>query len=473
MKNYSIADITDNLDMFVLNYIPERTSAFAGNEDFRRYLKIDLSIPNAQSLYVMSLVTQAGLGGTNYLQRSSRGTNHNDSNYYPYNYNKPVGGFANTGNYGIAPYYSYRSTHVGQYTYVGNCGGSGISEPSSDKAWFGDFSNAKTDNAQFNRSGTTTPNAWQHGLETIPYIIGKYTPKINSDTTGHTANAYDSNYFNNINGKELGYIAFCLTQQYSYLNLTFSASNSIYYMPDGFRGLGCLGYKNFADKNGDGSSTDWPERYQDMIVHIFGINGNGNTVDLNMSLYNYYQINSKYDAYAVNNVCPGFGFIDAMMQNKVFAVGDAVNGRYDNIDVTNNDYHIGNFTLTGEVKSVVIDASTGNNYSMNNNITSNYFVAVGGLVGNVVYYRAVGNAQSGGDIFKTAISDVNLSNLKVIGVRNTGGLMGYNQSANDADSKTTITNITTSGLEVSSGIYTGGLIGYSTNTALDISDVTI
>ena len=474
-KNYSIADITDNLDMFVLNDIPERTSAFNGNEDFRRYLKIDLSIPNAQSLYVMSLVTQAGLGGTNYLQRSGRGTNHNDSNYYPYNYNKPVGGFANTGNYGIAPYYKYRSTHIGQYTYVGNCGGSGAAEPTGSEAWYSDYSNAKTDNAQFNRSGTENANAWQHGLQTIPYIIGKYTPKINSDTTGKTPTTTynEDNYFGKIDDKELGYIAFCLTQQYSYLNLTFSATNSVYYMPDGFRGLGCLGYKSFEDKNTDGTSNDWTERYQDMIVHIFGINGNGNAVDLNMSLYNYYQINSKYDAYAVNNVCPGFGFIDAMMQNKTCAVGDKVNGKYDNIDVTNGDYQIRDFTLTGEVKSVVINASTGNSYPMNSDIDKNYFVAVGGLVGNVVYYRAEGNAQSGGDIFKTAISDINLSNLKVDGVRNTGGLMGYNQSENHADSKTTIKNITTSNLEVSSGIYTGGLIGYTTQTAVEISNVTI
>lgn len=463
-KNYSIADITDNLDTFVLNDIPERTSAWAGNADFRRFIKIDLSIPNAQSLYIMSLVTQAGLGGTNYLQRSDRnkGDINNNSNYYPSTFNKPVGGFANTGSYGLAPYYKYRSTHVGQYTYVGNCGGSGTSEPTGSEAWYDDFSNAKTDNAQFNRSGGTTDHSWQHGLETIPYLIGKYTPKINSDTTGHTANAYDSNYYTNINGKELGYIAFCLTQQYSYLNLTFSASDSVFYMPDGFRGLGFLGYKNF-DNNGN---TQWPERYQDLVVHIFGINGNGNTVNLNMSLYNYYQVNGTYDAYAVGNDCPGFGFIDAMMQNKTSAVGNAVNGRYDNIDVTDNDYQIRNLTLTGEVKSVVIDASSGNNYPMNGNINTNYFVAVGGLAGNVVYRAA-------DDIFKVAISDINLSDLKVSGVRNTGGLMGYNQSADNTDSKTTIKNIETSNLEVSSGIYTGGLIGYTTQTAVEISNVTI
>ena len=466
-KNYSIADITDKLDMFVLNDIPERTSDWTSTQndqkDFRHYLKIDISIPNAQSLYVMSLVTQAGLGGSNYLERSNRKTNHNDSNYYPSTYNKPIGGFLNTGSWGIAPYYSYRSTHVGQYTYVGNCGGSSVPEPTGSEAWYSDYSNAKTDNAQFNRSGGTTEHSWQHGLETIPYLIGKYTPKINSDTTGHTANAYDSDYYTNINGKELGYIAFCLTHQYSYLNLKFSADNSIYFMPDGFRGLGCLGYNNFIG----GGGTGWTETYQDMIVHLFGIEGNGNTVNLNMSLYNYYKINNSFDAYAVDNVCPGFGFIDAMMQNKTCAVGTAVNGRYDNIDVTDNDYKISNLTLTGSVKSVVIDASSGNNYPMNNDLNNNYFVAVGGLVGNVVY-RA-----NNSDIFKVAISDINLSNLKVNGVRNTGGLMGYNQSADNTDSKTTIKNIETSNLEVSSGIYTGGLIGYSTQAALDISNVTI
>ena len=470
-KNYSIADISDHLEMFTTDSehsVPERTSGFTESVDFRRFIRIDLDIPNAQSLYIMSLVTQSGLGGSNFLERADRHSGisgnirNNNQDYYPYNYNKPVGGFLNTGNYGISPYYKYRATHVADYSYVGNCGGGNIPEPVSGQASYADYSNAKTDNAQFNRSGTQTNHAYQHGLEAIPYIIGKYTPKLPTVTAGHAANQYDANYYNNIAGKELGYIAFSLTQQYSYLYLEFTGDNTVYYMPDGFRGLGCLGYDNFIS----GGGNSWTETYQDMLVHLFGIEGNGNTINLNMSLYSYY----NKDKYAVANDSPGFGFIDAMMMNKTCAVGTASGGRYDNIDPTDTDYQIRNFTLTGTVRSEVVDPSNGSFYTHNSNINNNRYVSVGGLAGNVVYRS--GNSH-GSDIFVVSIADMNLSDLKVYGVRNTGGLLGFNKSENDKGAITYINNITTSDLEVYSGIYTGGLIGRSEQTSLDISDVTI
>ena len=459
-KNYSIADITPELPMFTTG-VPERTSSFAGSEDFRRYLVVDIGLPNAQSLYVMSLVTQSGLGAKNYLQRrSKRGTTTSDNRFYPSDYNLPVGGFYNTGSWGIAPYYKFRATHVAEYTYVGKCGGSNIPEPTSDKACYEDYNNAKTDNAQYNRTGagnTANNYARQHSVDVLPYLIKKYTPKIPVVTESVAPNQFDTNYFNNIKNKELGYIAFNITHQYTYLNLEFTGNEITYYMPDGFRGLGTFGYYNYTDNK----DSEFSEVYQDLIIHLFGIEGNNNTIDLNMNYYSYY----NYDPYAIANVSPGFGFINAMMQNKT--VADA------SIDPDNEKYQIRNFTLTGSVKSEVINISNGLRYNYSNDINSGRYWAVGGLAGNVVYSRNPGDTTSGGDIYKLSISSISLSNLKVNGVNSTGGVLGYNKSANHADSKTTIRNITTSDLEVSSGLYSGGLIGYSTDTAVEISNVAI
>lgn len=457
-KNYSIADITPELPMFTTG-VPERSSSFVGSEDFRKYLVVDIGLPNAQSLYVMSLVTQSGLGAKNYLERNKRGTTTADNRFYPNYYNLPIGGFYNTGSWGIAPYYKFRSTHIAEYTYVGKCGGGNISEPSQDKAWYEDYNKAKTENAQYNRTGATNSEnnyAREHCVDVLPYLIKYYTPKIPIVTEDVTPNQFDTSYFSNIKNKELGYIAFCITHQYTYINLEFTGDAVSYYMPDGFRGLGTFGYQN--TNNAD---NQFSEVYQDLTIHLFGIEGNNNIIDLNMKYYCYY----NYDPYAITNVSPGFGFINAMMQNKTFA--DA------SIDPDNENYQIRNFTITGSVNSEVINISTGLKYNYNKDINSGRYWAVGGLAGNVVYSRNPGDTTSGGDIYKLSISSISLSNLKVNGVNSTGGVLGYNKSANHADSKTTIRNITTSDLEVSSGLYSGGLIGYSTDTAVEISNVAI
>lgn len=474
-KNYSIADITPSLEMFTTD-VPERTSDWKGAEEFRRFLKVNIGIPNAQALYVMSLVTQAGLGATNYLERAKRGSSEqSNNNYYPAKYSKPVGGYLNTGSWGIAPYFRFRATHTADYTYVGNCGAvpsagpAEIAEGDSDevkaekRARKADFEKASKDNAQYNRKGiepsVKESYARELGVDSISYIIANFTPKIPIVTDDRTPNPYDTSYYSNIKNKELGYIAFCITHQYTYMNLSFTANKDsyTYYMPDGYRGLGTFGYQN--TNNND---SQFSEVYQDLIVHLYGIEGNGNTVNLNMQHYCYF----NKDPYAIANDAPGYGFMDAMMQNKTYAVGE--NATYvNNIDPTDPKFQIRNFKLTGRISSDVIDPSTeGQEYVYDSNVNNGKYWAVGGLAGNVVY-------SNSDDKFVVSIQNIGLDDLTIDGVRYTGGLLGYNRSADHAFSKTTITNISTLGLDVTSGLYTGGLIGYSTQTALDISDITI
>ncbi len=435
-KNYSIADITTNLGMFTTT-VPERTGWDGGT--FKKVVKARIEVPNAQSLYIMSLVTQGSMGVSNFWQRDRGSKTVSDINdsYIPNNYVKPEGAFLNFGNWGIAPYYNFAAVHIASYSDVGN-GNSGDAEPTS-----GDYLIAKNDNSYNNRS-----NDRDRITEDIPYLVKTYTPKIvETDPSGR--------YY----GKDIGYIALTLTHQYTYLNIDFTGDDSTFYMPDGFRGLGTIGYYNTSIYFRSGAFANV---YQDAILHLFGMNGNGKTVSLNMNYYNYY----NFDAYAAASDLPGFGFMDAVMQNKEFASSE--------IDITDTDYQIYNFSLTGNVNYQLIDKSTGSDYSSFGSIaTDNKYCSVGGLIGNIAFSKENADGDAGADIFKVCINDITLSDLSVNGVRQTGGLIGFNKASNKVNSITTISDITTTNLSVSSGVYTGGLIGYSTQAALDISNVTI
>lgn len=424
-KNYSIADITDTLQIFETTK-PKLTGTrdTTNKDDFRLYSQTTLTFPNAQSLYIASLVTQCGLSTGQYPARSAQ-------------QGKLDGGFYEIDNWGPLSYYDYRSTHIANYDMVGSYDFTISPEPDSGKE-YADYLKAKTDmSTRLRGSKIDTTAELAERTETIPYIIGKYTPKIVDEENPET------NY---------GYIALCMTHQYSYLNLIFSGDETTYYMPDGFRGIGMIGYKNFHNSYSD-------EVYQDMIAHIFGVSGNGKVISLNMSLLNY----SGTDSYLPESSILGFGFFDSIMMNK----GDA---SLTTIDPDKDEAHrIQDFTLTGNVRYDVVDLSTGSIPSYTESQVKNIkkYLSVGGLIGTVAWR----NGKK--DKFKTALKTVTPSNLEVSGVTCTGGLIGYNISENDKDSKTTISDISPEKLKVSSGIYAGGLIGYSTNTALDIQDVII
>lgn len=414
-KNYSIPDITNNLPMFSTTE-PVRGYKTSNNEGgFRTIDYFTLSVPNAQSLYIMSMVTQTGLGAVNYWERKG-------------DVPKGTGGKMSYDNWGIAPYYGYRATHLAQYTDVGK-GKSGDSAPTD-----GDYGLNVTKEVVHTINGAeyTVTNG-------VPYLVKNYTPMVNSEKP------------------ELGYIALCLTHQYSYMNIDFTGTDSIFYLPDGFRGLGTLGFNN----NQKGSFGDV---YQDEILHIYGMNGAGKTISLNMNYYSYEK--DRDSQYMDTNVdYMGFGFMDAVMQNQKRATRPDSNGNLESIDPKNDNYKIHNFSLTGVVNYQIID-SGGNEIKTINSNQFNYYYSVGGLIGGVPYCQSY-------DIYKMSVHDIGLKDLTVNGVKNTGGVIGRVKSANNNESILLMSNIDNSNLSVGSGFYNGGLIGISENTAIEITDVTI
>lgn len=429
-KNYSIADISGSLSEFTTDF-PVVTRPMDGNA-YSHVHVATLSFPNAQSLFIASLVTQAGISTGTYDYRDGQ--------------RKYKGGFYEIDKWGVQAYYGYRCTHNATYVDVGKANAS-TAEPTS-----GDYITAKND---IPMSLIAPSLIWENGdtpannreltqrESIIPYIVKKYTPKI----TG------EADPIKNPRGN-YGYIALAMTHQYTYLRLKFIGDDETFYMPDGFRGLGMIAYK---DTGKDENKHDYfDDVYQDAILHIFEVNGNNKTISLNMNLLNYKDTDS-YLAGSDKNLM-GFGFFNSMMMNKKSASDD--------IDTTIEDYQIHDFTLTGNIRYDLVDLGTGNIPAYAPDDYDTTYLSVGGLTGTTSW-------RQGTDIYKTYISNVTPSNLTVSGVRYTGGLIGFNKSADDPDSKTTIQNISPKKLLVKTGLYGGGLIGYSTNTALEIKNVTI
>ncbi len=137
-KNYSIADIKPETNTFVMSGITDDSN---------------ITISSAQALYIMSLITESGLG-------------------------KSTNGKYSQGTF-LKPYDDYMATHnAASYTYIG----------SSDT------------NAQNDYAKTTGDKYYDHGDDKLPYIIKNYTSSIGSgDNTIYPAfnsAGTDNHYYN-------------------------------------------------------------------------------------------------------------------------------------------------------------------------------------------------------------------------------------------------------------------------------------
>ena len=431
-KDYSIPDIDKEGGSFTLTGIDflngKNPTATNNKDNWKNYSRFTLEFPNAQSIFLMSMITQTGMSGGTYGYRDQQIWDATQQK----GVNKLAGGYYESDKWGVASYQGYRSVHNAEYDRVGKDSENTL-EPTEGSETYEDFQSSKSDGFWEYTDASAKKRTY-----CVPYIIRKYTPKI-SDSIDSAGNSLES--------KGEGYIAFVMTHQYNYLNMKFTDAAKVgtYYLPDGFRGIGMLGHNNVFVGNQIGNE------YRDMIPHIFGIDGNSVTVSLNMNLHIY----NSDDYYGdTGQTYMGFGFFDSLIQNK--------DGTDNSLNLTKDDYQIKNFTITGSVYFDAIDMSTGtiSTYSS----ISNRHYSVGGLMGSTP-----GTSET----YQLNLVNVNPSNLSVTGAKYTGGLIGYNASNNKKKSKTTITQIKPKKLKVSSGIYAGGLIGYSTQTALDINDVTI
>lgn len=406
-KNYSIADLkkptesdmSDRLD--VSEYTKSTISSLT---QYNTYTAT-VNIPDAQSLYILSLLTQGKMTTTDY---GGQGASF-------YSNQAGVGGYGNTDS-------TFKTTHLADYDSVGLSNSDAVS----------DCSIASLDT--YTLGTASSPDAL------IPYFVMNYTKPQTVDPTKGSYSVFSIS-----NGSIVNYMTWGGT------------SGSIWYMPDGFKGLGCI-YKIADGRN-----------QNDLTLSVNKLEGNNHVIDLNMSLYHY---DADSDNYLPSNLSggAGFGLFDTLRQNR-YGRGQ----QYGNYDKNNK---IKDFSLTGSVIYHVYTTSGTEINDKNKGITGkNSYASVGALVGR---FDALGNGENHRNCTFN-MGNVNLSNINVEGVYRTGGLIGFAVSSTTTANYATylpsnhlyIDGCSVDNLSVSSVMYAGGLIGAASKYAVDISNVTI
>lgn len=283
---------------------------------------------------------------------------------------------------------TYKTTHVGTYERIGEQNTAGTAAPASGHP----YNDAVND-------------GWDTSAK--PYVAGKYTSG--------------------------GVLA--VTNRYSICNIQLGPdsqeSATIFKVPDGFKGLGSY-------------------LTNDNYISLFGLDGQGNTVSLDMSLQYYKGLisspspNSTDIRTSINldNYTPleddtGFGLFNYLRQN----ISGTGFGASDWIE---------NLNISGKVYAQVYTDSDFLGYAFirGDRIYGHNIVSVGGLAGTA------GNNHS--DTIR--IKNVSLNNLEVFGPKTSGGLIGCINCKDKVDT-TKVYNCSSTWLKVSAGQQVGGLVG--------------
>lgn len=295
-------------------------------------------------------------------------------------------------------YGNYKTTHVGDYTRIGEANTAGTVAPASGHP----YNDAIND-------------GWSASAK--PYVAGKYT-------TGGVLAVTNNNTICNIQ-----------------LGSDSQAAATTFKVPDGFKGLGSY-------------------LTNDNFISLFGLDGQGNTLSLGMSLQYYHKIVKMNiidgdDVLAIDNYQPstwGFGFINCLRQNRD---GTGFASSPQNSDL----YRIHDLVISGSVYSQVYQATgdiSGYAYGTNHGGKTNNedpkkeigIVASGGLAG------IAGNNNKD----TICIKSVTLRNLDVFGAKTVGGIIGYSHCNSKADS-VYLYDCEAEQLIVSGGQQVGGMIG--------------
>ena len=340
-KNYSIADIDPDLDKLAT---ASATST--------------IQLPNAQSMFILSLLTQSGLTVTSY------------------------------GDYGS-------HFHKADYSQIG-----------SSATQEGDYANATA---------------------TRPYIVEYYL-----DSTAQSSLS-------------------TLTGSGNEWNLSLGGTDLEWEIPDGFRGIGSLGF--------DQTSDDYVTARTFNLKSFSGVGSYGeatyaaedtehksptNIIDLQLNI-NVKHYSSSVDNYVpVNTGNGGLGLFDKFRQ----------------INSSSND-KISYVKISGEINYDVPDVLV---YTKNN--VDKKYLHVGGLAG------CIGTGTTT-DTDNIIVEQVDIDGLTVNGFESAGGFFGYLKMASSANGQVNISNVSADTFIVSAKQYAGGIIGYFGQGNLDVSDVTI
>ena len=328
-KNYRIADVNKNHGDNIITF-----GNFAGTND-------KLCIPDGQSLFMLSLITQSGAGSAPSANGDYAYGIAYDGTVERYDTNSAV---------------QYAATHLANYNFVGDV-------TNSDNSIKADATTDWTASCRDRVNCTTC----------VPYIISKYT-----------------------SGSGESYLARTVTNLTYMIELTTEGGD--YNLPECFRGIGSIcrfesgvttSELNVNDKT-DQEVTLYSDEDGKFSMKIYGMKGNNAKVFINL----YYRIYSNtldnyiYTVYKstalgsdnntkhLNNcVNIGFGLFNYLKQ--------IPNSGYETTYNTDSGYYIGDFTLSGDI--TVKEYDTNKNEQNGGDKAGNNFLrnrhSVGGIIG--------------------------------------------------------------------------------------------
>ena len=204
------------------------------------------------------------------------------------------------------------------------------------------------------------------------------------------------------------YPARCVTKASGYYNINLTGSDQ-YYLPDSFRGLGCVGNNNTA--------------YE---LKINKFDGKGKTIDEDIYLNkfktdNYFNVIHSVTTQATNSGT-AYGVNKEQAHHGI--------GLFDSIVTSGADSMVTSFTLSGSVNTEIYKDGY-NPSAQEQTIYSSddaNFISVGGVCGST-------NSTS----TYLTFDQVNLNQLTVCGSCVVGGLLGYSNNQNPKDSVVPVT----------------------------------
>ena len=364
-KNYRIADVnpqdTNKLSKTTFTPTGETNSMW------------QLSIPDGQSLFMLSLITQSGAGTAQTADGEYQyGISYAASGHYEteIDENEDEIQVFYDDRYDATTAALYPATHLAKYSDVG-CTTSALAAENTPAAWssVSDYVIARKD---------TTANA-----QAVPYIIYQYTTADNlgyyplRTVTGHgTANTSTSTFSD-------GW----------YMKLT--TANGTYNLPDCFRGIGSICRYDRSTNISDtaiNSAHDYGDTDNKFNMKLYGFNGNGSTINCNINYKIYLTTNDNYVNTVYNDsanntttggvIHIGFGLFNSLTQMS--------KGGYSSISSTSynltDGYYIGNFKLSGNinVSEYGTDGTRATGDNLNTNKARNRY-PVGGVIGAVPF----------------------------------------------------------------------------------------
>ena len=395
-----------------------------------------IAVPNAQALFVMSLITQS-TAGTAVL---------------------PSGDYGASQSYGINNGVFCGSNHLGNYSQVGQRNAA-INDLTGESEQV--ICTTTSDLADYhNKAISDAANAADVARTTeVPYIISAYTKAYNGayparciTTTGYAANGatvediQDSNKF---------------------WSITLAANGDFANLADytSFRGIGSVGLRSQGINDNKREDHDKYNKYN-MKVNTF--NGNGNTIGLSIKMTRYGRDSENYfhtlnisENTAFSSKWPASYGIDSYIESLLGL------GLFDMTWTKGEDSSYKDFTLTGYVKDVCYK-DDGTDITGTTNQTQLY--GVGGVVGQG-YYGFYQNFDS-----------IYFNGLTIDGSYSCGGLIGLD---NDLTGKTiTIKkcNSIENGISVTGGYFgvdnskrhgIGSFVGMTVGTSVYIDGADI